>query len=189
MTSHQSSERSQLILCGEQESTTSSAVRSQAATTSGRRGLRLTDEERKERGRVAHRKWRAANPEKVRAYSRKWRSANPQWSLFTRKRSGAKRAGVEFTLAFEDIWWPTHCPALGILLEYKQDRGNGPGHVPGSPSFDRVDPARGYVPDNVLIISTRANTLKNNATAEELEAVARWIRSLSETSHKGDTVA
>jgi len=96
---------------------------------------------------------------------------------------------VEFTLAFEDIWWPTHCPALGILLEYKQDRGNGPGHVPGSPSFDRVDPARGYVPDNVLIISTRANTLKNNATAEELEAVARWIRSLSETSHKGDTVA
>jgi len=168
----------------------------------GRRGPRLTDEEKKERQRGYYQKWRtptnlekervrraaryAANPEKKRTRDRAYRKANPQWVLFTQKRARAKSDGVLFKLVFEDIWWPSHCPALGIPLNYNGEKS---GFAPHSPSFDRIDPTRGYVPDNVLIISNRANKLKSNATTEELEALVRWVRSLSVTSQHGDTVS
>ena len=34
----------------------------------------------------------------------------------------------------------------------------------------------GYVPGNVWIVSVRANTIKNNANADELDMIARNLR-------------
>lgn len=48
----------------------------------------------------------------------------------------------------------------------------------GSPSLDRVDNTRGYVPGNVLVISWKANQIKSNATLAELESIVAWLRSV-----------
>lgn len=92
--------------------------------------------------------------------------------LFKRVQSRAKRDGIVFALRVEDVVVPEFCPVLGIRLE--RSRRNGP--EDNSPSLDRIRPELGYVPGNVAVVSQRANRLKNNGTAEEHEAIARFIR-------------
>lgn len=92
---------------------------------------------------------------------------------FRTKKGSSK--GWEWTLTFGELDWPTHCPVLGIELDYFAERRQD-----NSVSFDRVDNSKGYLTGNVRIISWRANRLKNDGTAEEHEAVARWMKSLHE---------
>ena len=59
-------------------------------------------------------------------------------------------------------------------------RGSGPTRGrcwpgPGSPTLDRIVPSLGYVPGNVVVISHKANSIKSNATAAEIRAVADWL--------------
>ena len=42
---------------------------------------------------------------------------------------------------------------------------------PDSKSLDRIDPTKGYVPGNIRVISSRANILLNNMTAEEAKLI------------------
>jgi hypothetical protein len=92
------------------------------------------------------------------------------------KKAGATRSGVPFLLEFEDIRWPTHCPALGFVLDYSRRRTKGsPRARSNSPSFDRVDPSIGYVRGNVVVISHRANQIKTNAMPAEMRDVANWL--------------
>jgi hypothetical protein len=44
-----------------------------------------------------------------------------------------------------------------------------------SPSLDRIDNTKGYIKGNIMVISNKANTMKNNATPKELTKFARWI--------------
>lgn len=85
-------------------------------------------------------------------------------------KSRAKRLGVAFDLDLEDIQGTKVCPVLGIELE----RG-GLFTKDNSPSVDRIDPTKGYTKDNIQIISDKANRMKNNASAEELERFAQWV--------------
>ena len=79
----------------------------------------------------------------------------------------------EFSISFGDLVFPTHCPILGIELDYfSQD-----GRQENSPSFDRIDPLKGYIKGNVAVISWRANRIKNDGTAEEHEKIAKFMRS------------
>jgi hypothetical protein len=61
---------------------------------------------------------------------------------------------------------------LGVKLEWSTLRGNGGILLPNSPSLDRIDPSKGYVKGNVWIVSHRGNTIKNDATHDELKAIA-----------------
>ena len=70
---------------------------------------------------------------------------------------------------------PSHCPVLGIPLEWSARRGGKASALPNSPSLDRIDPTKGYVKGNVWIISHRANTIKNDATHEELKLVTKAV--------------
>lgn len=88
-------------------------------------------------------------------------------------RTRAAKTGVDHTITVEDIDWPTHCPVLGVELQYTGGRGT---NHDASPSLDRWDNAKGYVPGNVYVISLRANKLKNNANAEELERVFLYAK-------------
>ena len=90
--------------------------------------------------------------------------------LYAAKRRAVTRE-IEFDLTVEDIIIPEYCPVLGLKLQPVQ----GITGRDSSPSLDRIDNSKGYVKGNVAVISFRANTLKNNATADELRAVADFM--------------
>lgn len=98
-------------------------------------------------------------------------------ALCANARFRGRRRGLEATIAPGDLIWPTHCPVLGIRLDYPDrtgTRGSGPVQ-PNWPSLDRWDSTKGYVPGNVFVISFRANTLKNSATYAEILRVAKYL--------------
>jgi hypothetical protein len=89
-------------------------------------------------------------------------------------RGRAASSGAAFDLTEEDIVIPEVCPALGITLEVTPGRGGGD----ASPSLDRIDPLKGYVRGNVVVISSKANRIKSNVTPEDIQAVATWFKNL-----------
>ena len=73
----------------------------------------------------------------------------------------------------------THCPLLGIELTYAAYKG---ATCPiNYATLDKIDPAKGYVAGNVQILSHRANSIKNNATLEELKLIAKNWENLAQS--------
>ncbi len=85
----------------------------------------------------------------------------------------AKKDGIPFNLTKDDIIIPEFCPVFGIKLE----RGTKGFHE-SSPSLDKIKPKLGYVKGNVVVVSFKANRMKQNATIEELEQLAKFYREL-----------
>lgn len=83
----------------------------------------------------------------------------------------AKERGIEFDITPSDLLdlYTPECPIFKTKLNWEH-RGSGAAH--DSPSLDRKVPSLGYIKGNVWIISYRANTIKNDATPEELLALA-----------------
>jgi hypothetical protein len=103
--------------------------------------------------------------------TRRWVKRNRQTAearLLGLARSRARAAGVRFDIDVSDVVIPKRCPILDILLRRGRGRPS-----PASPSLDRIIPDLGYVKGNVMVISYRANMLKNNAPPCDLIAVAR----------------
>ena len=91
--------------------------------------------------------------------------------MFSKSRERAGIEGLEFSIALEDIVIPEHCPYLGTPLTHEL----GKGQLETNSSLDRIDSTKGYVPGNVQVISRLANTMKNNATQEQLLTFAHNI--------------
>lgn len=73
--------------------------------------------------------------------------------------------GEPFTMSIEDVEWNGVCPILNIPLNYDVPRG---GIFDDTPTFDRIDPNKGYTKGNVRVISDLANRMKSSATPEQL---------------------
>ena len=71
----------------------------------------------------------------------------------------------------DDVVIPDVCPCLGTPIVPGEEGG-----IENSPSVDRIDPSKGYVKDNVWVISYRANRIKNDSTFEELEKVFNAVK-------------
>lgn len=118
--------------------------------------------------------------EKRRAYLRDWHQSNYAGS-FEKKiirlvqiaSARAKRKNIDFSITPEDFLPITHCPLLGIPLNFSK---RGKGTVDGSPTIDRIDSSQGYVPGNVWVISHKANRMKSDATIEQLQALVINLR-------------
>jgi hypothetical protein len=97
------------------------------------------------------------------------------YSLFHAAKNRAKRAKIDFSIELEDIMLPAVCPVLGIKLDHTI--GNSPDRKPrdNAPSLDRLDPKVGYTKDNVVIMSYKANILKNDGSSEEHFKIANFI--------------
>ena len=101
---------------------------------------------------------------------------DPRKKLLYAARKRAKQNGLDCTITVEDIVIPELCPALGIKLEARIGAGRqNREDIGGSPSLDRIDNSKGYIPGNVAVISLRANMIKTDATVAELKAVAAYI--------------
>jgi hypothetical protein len=67
--------------------------------------------------------------------------------------------------------YKTHCPLLNIELEYKNHELS---KMPKNyATLDKINPEKGYVVGNVQIMSSRANTIKNDASLEELTLIVK----------------
>lgn len=110
------------------------------------------------------------NPQYFKDNMRKWRIKNREWFMWSSAKNRARRKGIPFNIEISDIEIPEICPVLKIKLNkensvLKED----------SPSLDRKITSLGYVKGNVWVISQKANTMKSNATPEELKLFADWI--------------
>lgn len=102
---------------------------------------------------------------------RLWRKARDRATEWA-ERSGKPLENL-FNITPQDISIPEVCPVLHIPLRSGHRVGDA------SPSLDRIDSTKGYLKTNTEVISHRANTLKNNATIEELEMVIAHLRKTS----------
>jgi hypothetical protein len=101
--------------------------------------------------------------EKQREYKKMNSKKNFISGLLSRAKQRSVKYGLPFDLTPADIQVPEKCPLLEVpfVLGTKDNYAY-------SPSLDRIDPVKGYVRGNVRVISTLANTMKNNATKEQL---------------------
>lgn len=143
----------------------------------------------REKCRVYNKAWAKNNPEKIKQYIKKFKQradyserrkayrqkflskqsneTDREWQrrTFNRRKRSSGRSALQPT----DLTWPTHCPVFGYELDY-----TGQDPIRGW-SIDRLNPAHGYVPGNVAIISRLANTIKSNATSTQIRQVADWL--------------
>ncbi len=95
---------------------------------------------------------------------------DPAIFLLTWAKQRAKSKGLECSISSVDIVIPEKCPVLGIPLAPSLGMASD-----ASPSLDRIDPSKGYIPGNVTVISRRANTIKSDVTREELQLLISWL--------------
>jgi hypothetical protein len=101
---------------------------------------------------------------------------NPAAGMWRRARARAAKLGLAFDFEIEDLLpLPTNCPVFGTPLRVSA----GP-QDPHAYSLDRINNDRGYVKGNIVVMSYRANRLKNDGTAEDHEAIARWMKQTRE---------
>lgn len=113
---------------------------------------------------IHHRYYEETYSEKAKAKSYAFREMDQVAALLSSCKQSAKRKGFEFNLTADDIVIPKKCPYLGIELTNIQRNGR----VWSNASVDRIDSSKGYVSGNIQVISCKANTMKQNASVEEL---------------------
>lgn len=109
--------------------------------------------------------------------SNRVKSQTPEWKMHQRAKQRCRKSGREFTIAVSDIHIPDRCPILGIAINMNSGRS---GAYANSPSLDRIDNSKGYTPDNIWVISQKANAMKGSASNQELKTFAHWILSAVE---------
>lgn len=117
---------------------------------------------------------RAAYNKKAAVHAVIYRRKNPVSFMLSRAKIRAKTRGFAFDLVPGDITIPEHCPVLGLKLRVAEGCADD-----ASPELDRIVPSKGYVKGNVIVISRRANRIKNDATPEELRKIALFYSNLA----------
>ena len=108
----------------------------------------------------------------INAFMKQHYRDHPAEYLIRRAKARAAKKGIEFPITIEDILpLPEVCPVFGVRLSNSNGQQNPDGY-----SLDRIDNRVGYVRGNVAVISYRANRLKNDACADDLQAVLDWLR-------------
>jgi hypothetical protein len=92
-----------------------------------------------------------------------------KWSASNRSRV----KDVPFDINIADYEIPKKCPVLGIRIFKK-----GKFKTDNSATLDRFVPDRGYVKDNVMVISDRANRLKRDMDLYELKILISYLKKL-----------
>ncbi len=133
---------------------------------------RVRDRARYSVRRPKHAAYYQANKDEICARAREHGKAkhakDPRYKMLSSAKLRAKAAGRECTVVLQDIVIPEFCPLLGIkiILGTRQVKNN-------SPTLDRKDSTKGYVPGNVWVISWRANRIKADATLDEIKLLVK----------------
>ena len=135
-------------------------------------------EANRDRKNASKQKWAEANREKANAHSKRSRMRAHRdptvkaRNMVNSSKARAIKAGIPHSITFKDLLpIPNTCPVLGVPMVLSGEQNHG-----AIASLDRLIPELGYVKGNVCVISRRANTLKSNATIEELELVLAYMK-------------
>jgi hypothetical protein len=94
-----------------------------------------------------------------------------EFDFWVRRNRVQKTERTQLSVEYYQTLFVTHCPLLGLELTYKNC---GKKAAPDNyATLDKIDPTRGYTKGNVQILSFRANTIKGDASLEELKLVAK----------------
>lgn len=140
-------------------------------------------------------KLRSRNKEYDNAYNKRYRTTThgiqivkrlrlelpTAWKIYYRAKRRALTGGLDFDLDKSDIIIPKFCPITNLeLIENK-----GKGFKDNSPSLDRIDNSKGYIKNNVAVISMRANKCKSNLSLEEISKLFEYsTRNKKETNDR-----
>jgi len=124
---------------------------------------------------AANKKWN--DSEKGRAAKELWRQRDPKraWAVYATggAKVRARLKGVPFNLSSRYVFsiTPDVCPVFGTPFVFignacMQDI---------SASLDRLNPSLGYIEGNVVVISMKANAIKNAYGAQDIARVAEWL--------------
>lgn len=108
--------------------------------------------------------------EKLYLEKRRERVKHVQRYLWQRAKQRALKYNLDFNIEESDIIVPTVCPILEVPIKWGKK-----GEYEYSPSLDRIDNEKGYIKGNIMVISKRANTMKNSATIQELKTFCKNI--------------
>lgn len=108
-------------------------------------------------------------------YSRIQRETNPFQITCSKAKNRAKEKGLPFDIdvTYLASIWTGICPVLGIPIEI--GKGERKSNY-DSASLDKINPLLGYTKGNVIWMSMRANLIKQNATSDEVQKVATWMK-------------
>jgi endogenous inhibitor of DNA gyrase (YacG/DUF329 family) len=102
-----------------------------------------------------------------------WHRLTEEYKLISHARTRAREKGLEVSLCVSDIKIPKICPLLGIPIVCGTGKCSG-----NSPSIDRKDSTRGYTPDNIWVISHKANTAKSDLTLHQLKELTENLEAV-----------
>lgn len=121
--------------------------------------------------------YRQNNAEEIKEKNKQYYQNNLQKMMLRKAKTRAKQKNVPFNINEQDLVIPSICPVLGIPLE----AGIGKRTIqPNSPTLDRIIPDKGYVKGNIIVVSSIANIIKNNATPEQIIAVGEFYKKILE---------
>ena len=141
---------------------------------------------------IQQKNYRADNKEKVRDMKRKYRSnyfnimkyTDISMSFLSYKIGKMKASTKDVTLTAEELLElipkDLKCPVFGTKFSF--GKGHNWKYKQNSMSVDRIDNNKGYHKDNVVIVSSKANTMKSSATLKELYQVADFYYGLEKRS-------
>ena len=98
-------------------------------------------------------------------------SKTPEFYMFHGAKRRAKKKKIEFSINILDIKIPKVCPLLKIPIKTGISKLQE-----NSPSLDRINSNKGYIKDNIWVISYKANAVKNNCTINELELLVNNLK-------------
>lgn len=115
---------------------------------------------------------------KARHAKQRWKEKNPKraWAVYATGAAKLRAAlkGIDFDLTsdYVESITPDACP---VFKEPFMFIGNKE-MKPFSASLDRLDPEKGYIQGNVVVISIKANGIKSAYGSKDIMAVAQWLQ-------------
>ena len=89
--------------------------------------------------------------------------------LYNHAKQRAKDKNLEFNITKNDILIPELCPVFGSKISFNEKQN--------CPTLDRIDSTKGYTKNNIMVISFRANRLKNNGSIDDFKKIISYMES------------
>lgn len=102
------------------------------------------------------------------ARTKKINGVTREYKMWNGAKSHSMEAKLKFSITPFDIHIPKFCPLLGVKLNPSAGI-----RADNLPSLDRIDTSKGYTPENIWVVSWRANRIKHACSLQELQTLVK----------------